>query len=60
MVQFVDNYYERLNSTSIKELLEACKADQSPDMDKWGRLLTNEQVSWEGPGGETSLAYTPL
>ena len=55
MVQLNDDYYECLTPTTVKQLLDACRAGQPPPMGKWGSLPMNGQVSCEGPHGKTSL-----
>lgn len=59
MIQMNDDYYECLTPKSMVELLEACKANEKPEMGKWGSLPMNGQVSCEGPLGKTSLFVTP-
>lgn len=55
MVQINDDYYEMLTPKTAVELLEACKKDQPPAMNKWGSLPMNGQLSCEGPKGKTTL-----
>lgn len=42
---------------TTRELLDACKKDQPPPMNKWGSLPMNGQLSCEGPQGKTSLLW---
>ena len=55
MVQINDDFYEMLTPATTIELLEACKRDEPPPMNKWGSLPMNGQLSCEGPLGKTSL-----
>jgi NADH dehydrogenase (ubiquinone) flavoprotein 2 len=55
MIQLNDDYYECLTPTTVKQLLDACKAGNPPPPGKWGSLPMNGQVSCEGPKGKTSL-----
>lgn len=57
MVQINDDFYENLTPKTTVELLEACKRDQPPPMNKWGSLPMNGQLSCEGPQGKTSLKW---
>uniref|UniRef100_M4B7W8 Uncharacterized protein n=1 Tax=Hyaloperonospora arabidopsidis (strain Emoy2) TaxID=559515 RepID=M4B7W8_HYAAE len=57
MVQINDDYYENLTPETIRELLDACKKDAPPLMNKWGSLPMNGQLSCEGPQGKTSLKW---
>lgn len=43
-----DDYFECLTPETMKELLEACKKDEKPEMGRWGSLPLNGQVSCEG------------
>jgi NADH dehydrogenase (ubiquinone) flavoprotein 2 len=55
MLQLNDDYYECLTTTTVKQLLDACKNGTPPPMGRWGSLPMNGQVSCEGPKGKTSL-----
>lgn len=55
MVQINDDYYEQLTPETTIELIEACKKDSPPPLNKWGSLPMNGQMSCEGPQGKTSL-----
>jgi len=55
MVQMNDDFYEMLTPETTVELLELCKEDKAPPMNKWGSLPMNGQLSCEGPMGRPAL-----
>lgn len=57
MVQINDDFYENLTPETTRELLDACKKDQAPPMNKWGSLPMNGQLSCEGPQGKPALKW---
>lgn len=57
MVQINDDFYENLTPETTRELLDACKRDEPPKMNKWGSLPMNGQLSCEGPTGKTTLLW---
>ncbi|CAM9317189.1 unnamed protein product [Pylaiella littoralis] len=59
MVQINDDYFECLTPETMRQLLEACKKGEKPQMGRWGSLPLNGQVSCEGPHGKTSLKGKP-
>lgn len=48
---------ENLTPETTRQLLDACKRDAPPPMNKWGSLPMNGQLSCEGPQGKTSLLW---
>lgn len=44
-----------LTPETTVELLELCKEDKCPPMNKWGSLPMNGQLSCEGPMGRPAL-----
>jgi NADH dehydrogenase (ubiquinone) flavoprotein 2 len=46
-----------LTPETTRELLDACKEDLPPPMNKWGSLPMNGQLSCEGPQGKTTLTW---
>ncbi|ETW03295.1 hypothetical protein H310_04798 [Aphanomyces invadans] len=57
MVQINDDFYENLTPETTRQLLDACKKNQPPPMNKWGSLPMNGQLSCEGPQGKTTLKW---
>ncbi|KAF0684631.1 Aste57867_23435 [Aphanomyces stellatus] len=57
MVQINDDFYENLTPETTRQLLDACKKNQPPPMNKWGSLPMNGQLSCEGPQGKPALKW---